>query len=164
MRRLRRVAGSLLVIIGAGLIVLGEDFGIPSPLTIGIMAIVLGAVLLLTAFVVIERSGTGNPLTEESSSTSLGQKPARSGEMYTGTVKKVRTYNSVRGVYEFGTEMIIDVERDGRIIQGFVRQHLTPVQIACLTPGSSIIVTKAAGDADKYSLVLDTWQEARPGQ
>ncbi len=119
------------------------------------------AIALATVFIAVESSSKreANPLRADyaPSAAPAFEAPPR-GERFPARVRRIRNSNSMRGTVHFGTEIVVEVERDGTVVQGFVQQYLTPVQIACLTPGSAVQVVPAPGGADRYLLLLEQWQ------
>lgn len=65
---------------------------------------------------------------------------ARGTRTFDAAVRSARNGNSMRGASHFGTEIDVDVLIDDDVVEGVVRQYLTPAQIAAVGPGADIRV------------------------
>ena len=164
MRLLRRLLGTLFVLVGALLLFLGLNEDDTLLLILGTALGVLGLVLLVTGFVEIVDSSKTSPLASARSGgrTSASASPATSGKSsgkeVTATIRKFRNTHKMRGINQFETEIILDIDADGDAREGFARQYLTPVQISALTPGMTVQAKAVSGLPHEYSLVLDEWR------
>ena len=159
MKGLRQILGGVFILVGGSLIVIGVMSGGGQwQLPVGFVLASVGAVSILSTFIVIENTSKGDPRTIPQTPPELTPKVplAPDGSAFEGVVRSARNNNFMRGINEFGTELIVDVERDGGVVEGFVRQNLTPVQIACVLPGSRVRLLSAQSPG-QYMLVLERW-------
>ena len=146
---------------GAVALIAGLNNGNVDLIIAGSAGTILGLVFLVLAFVTAATSDDASPLTHNR--TFLPTPNAPAGEQFQATIVRLRNTNMLQGVNRFSTEVILDVHRGGQTVAGFARQFLTPVQIASLVPGSTVLVTAASGLPDKYTIVLDEWVGGQAG-
>lgn len=167
MSTVRGKIGALILVIGVIMFAIGQS-GSGGTLTVWAWIIGgVGLVLLLSGYVGIVNTSKTSPLEASARGPHPGEpqpgartpRPAAPDEEFTGTIRRIRNNNVMRGAHQFGTDVIVDVVRDSGVVQGYARQYFTPVQIANLTPGTTVRLTAGKKAPDEYLIILDEWEE-----
>lgn len=152
MSRLKSI-GVPFEVLAIALIIVGGMTDRTTLVVVGILIAIPAVAVQILAF--LPRGRQAAKAHRESGGPDVLSEAAAASEEYAATVMSIENTDKVIGADRFGTEMVVDVERDGSIARGLVRDYLTPAQIASLPPGTSIRVKAVPMRTGRYVLVPD---------